>query len=139
MKKLISCVLVICLAFTMFSFTAIAQDDISVIVNGKQIEMDQKPVLINDRTLVPMRAIFEALGASVGWDNDTNSVIATKDDTVIFMQIGHNKLFKNNEAIELDVPPKLVNDRTLVPVRAIAESFNLNVSWDEATQTVTID
>lgn len=137
MKKIIC--LLLCLV-TVFSFaTCFAADDIKVIVNGKEVVFDQKPIIDNNRTLVPLRAIFEALGASVGWDNDTNSVIATKDDTVIFMQIGHNKLFKNNEAIELDVPPKLVNDRTLVPVRAIAESFNLKVSWDEATQTVTIE
>lgn len=137
MKKIIC--LLLCLV-TVFSFaTCFAEDDVKVIVNGKEVVFDQKPIIDNNRTLVPLRAIFEALGASVGWDNDTNSVIATKDDTVIFMQIGHNKLFKNNEAIELDVPPKLVNDRTLVPVRAIAESFNLNVSWDDATQTVTID
>ena len=137
MKKIIS--LLLCLV-TVFSFaTCFAADDVKVIVNGKEVVFDQKPIIDNNRTLVPLRAIFEALGASVGWDNDTNSVIATKDDTVIFMQIGHNKLFKNNEAIELDVPPKLVNDRTLVPVRAIAESFNLKVSWDEATQTVTIE
>ncbi len=137
MKKIIC--LLLCLV-TVFSFaTCFAADDVKVIVNGKEVVFDQKPIIDNNRTLVPLRAIFEALGASVGWDNDTNSVIATKDDTVIFMQIGHNKLFKNNEAIELDVPPKLVNDRTLVPVRAIAESFNLKVSWDEATQTVTIE
>lgn len=137
MKKIICFLLC---AVTILSFaTCFAASDVKVIVNGKEVEFDQPPIIENNRTLVPLRAIFEALGASVGWDNDTNSIIATKDNTIIFMQIGHNKLFKNNETITLDVPPQLVNDRTLVPVRAIAESFDLKVSWDEATQTVTIE
>lgn len=137
MKKVL-CIL-ICILTVISSVTCFAQDDIKVIVNGQNVVFDQPPIIENNRTLVPLRAIFEALGAIVGWDNETNSVIATKGDTLIFLQIGHNQLYKNDQVVQLDVPPMLVNDRTLVPVRAIAESFDLTVSWDDATQTVTIN
>ena len=138
MKKLISCVLVICLAFTMFSFTAIAQDDISVIVNGKQIEMDQKPVLINDRTLVPMRAIFEALGAKVEWDNDTQTATGTLGEKVVKLQIENTAASVDGKEVTLDVPAKLISDRTMVPVRFISESLGAKVDWEDATQTVKV-
>ena len=137
MKKLLC--LLICVLVVMSSFTCFADSEVTVLVNGTKVEFDQQPVIQDGRTLVPLRKIFEALGAVVGWDNDTNTVIAEKDDTVIMMQIGNKSMYKNNEKIEIDVPPVLLNDRTLVPVRAIAESFNLTVGWDEATWTVTVD
>ena len=136
MKKIIS--IVICLAIALSCVTCFANSDVKVVVNEKEVVFDQPPVIQDGRTLVPLRAIFEALGAVVGWDGETNSVIASKDDTVIIMQIGHENLYKNNETIKLDVPPVIINSRTLVPVRAIAESFNLTVGWDDATRTVTV-
>ncbi len=136
MKRIVS--IVICLAIVLSCVTCFAADDVKVIVGGNEVVFDQPPVIQEGRTLVPLRAIFEALGASVGWDGETSSVIASKDDTVIIMQIGHGNLYKNNETIKLDVPPVIINSRTLVPVRAIAESFDLTVEWDDATRTVTV-
>lgn len=111
---------------------------IVVKVNGKSVEFDQPPVLENGRTLVPLRAIFEALGATVGWDDATQTVTAQKTSVEISLQIGSNQMQVNNDVKELDVSAKLVNGRTLVPVRAISEAFGCNVQWIDETQTVVI-
>jgi len=113
-------------------------DFISVTIDGKPVSFDVEPVMENSRILVPLRAIFEAMGASVKWNEDTQTVTAEKDGTKVSMQIGSNKMVKNGETITLDVPPQLINNRTLVPVRAIAESFGAKVDWDEVTKTVLI-
>lgn len=112
--------------------------EITVKIDGTEIKFDQPPILVNDRTMVPLRAIFEGLKAVVTWENDTNTAIAFKDDTTISVQIDNNKMFKNSEVIELDAAPILVSDRTLVPVRAISEAFNCKVDWDEKNLEVII-
>ena len=118
--------------------TAAAADDIKVYVNGEQIGFDVPPIIENERTLVPMRAIFEALGAEVSWDGETATVTAKKGDDTESITIGSNILYINGKGVELDVPAKIVDERTLVPVRAVAESFNANVEWDGETQSVLI-
>jgi len=118
---------------------AIAEEaPIKVLLNGTEIAFDQPPIIEEGRTLVPMRAIFEAMGATVDWNGDTRTVTGTKDDIVVMMQIGNNVITKNGQEIMLDVPPQIVNDRTLVPVRAVAESFNAQVDWNGETRTVII-
>ena len=102
------------------------------------VTLDVPAQTINDRTMVPLRAIFEALGATVDWEEATQTVTSTKGDLTIKLTIGSNKLYRGDEEVTLDVPAQVVNDRTLVPVRAISESFGCQVDWDEATQTVTI-
>ena len=109
-----------------------------IITDGAATEIDVPAQLINDRTMVPLRAIFEALGATVDWDDATETVTSVRDDKTVKLQIGSNKLYVNDDVKELDVPAQIVNDRTLVPVRAIAESFGCTVGWEEETETVTI-
>ncbi|MBQ3110729.1 MAG: leucine-rich repeat protein [Clostridia bacterium] len=92
----------------------------------------------NDRTMVPMRAIFESLGADVSWDDSTKTAIGVKDGVEVKITIGENVLYKNGEAIELDAPAEITNDRTMVPVRAISEAFGCTVEWDNETKTVEI-
>lgn len=111
---------------------------ISVYVNGERIKFDVKPVLINSRTMVPLRAIFEALGATVTWDDVTSTAKGVLDSNVVEITIGANQMYKNGEAKELDSPAAMISSRTLVPVRAIAESFDCIVNWYDATQTVEI-
>jgi len=113
-------------------------DEIKVYVNGKKLEFDQPPVLLNDRTLVPVRAIFEELGAVVMWNDSTQTALAVKDDLQITIKIGVDVMMANDKEIALDVPAQLINDRTLVPLRAIAEALGNNVEWIEETQTVNI-
>lgn len=111
---------------------------ISVTVNGAAVAFDQPPIIEEGRTLVPVRAIFEALGATVYWNGDTRTVTATKDNTIIILQIGNNIMQKNGENIILDVPAKIISDRTLVPVRAVAEAFDNTVGWNGDTREVII-
>ena len=114
------------------------KDEIFVKVDGELLKFDVPPVLQNDRTLVPFRAIFEALGATVDWDDETQTATVVKDNTTLKITVGDNKLYKNNDAIELDVPAQIINDRTLVPVRAVSEAFGCEVNWLDQTQTVVI-
>ena len=111
---------------------------ITVLLNGKAIEFDVPPQLINGRTMVPLRAIFEELGAEVTWDDATQTAKGVKGNTTVTIKIGENALYKNGEKKELDVPAQLVNWRTLVPVRAISESYDVQVGWDDATSTVSL-
>lgn len=119
-------------------FTENPSNEISIILDGKPISFDQPPIIVDGRTLVPIRAIFEALGATVDWNNETQTVTSVKDDITISMTIGDNQMYKNGVAYTLDVPPQLVGGRTLVPARAVAEAFGCDVDWVNETQTVMI-
>ncbi|KEO84036.1 copper amine oxidase N-terminal domain-containing protein [Tumebacillus flagellatus] len=109
-----------------------------VYVDGEWIRFDVQPQVFQYRTLVPMRMIFEALGADVSWDDATQTATAAKDGTVLRLTIGKNVATKNGVPMGLDVPAQLVNDRTMVPVRFVAESFGDEVLWNEALGRVTI-
>lgn len=140
MKKLLSVLIAAVMSVTMLFGTAAvqAENDIKVLLDGKEIAFDVPPQIFEDFTFVPMRAIFEALGATVEWDGEARSITSTKDDTKIFMVIDLGGMLVNGEFIELEAPPRIVDDRTLVPVRAVAESFDCEVGWDGNTRTVTI-
>ena len=139
MKKILCLMLTLALLISSFAFQAVfAEDDIKVLVNGKSLTMDQPPVLVNDRTLVPVRAIFEALGAKVDWNNDTNTATGVLGSTTVEIQIENTVAKVNGKDVTLDVPAKLISDRTLVPVRFISESLGAKVDWDNDTQTVVI-
>ena len=103
---------------------------IPVYINGLPIEFDQQPVNENGRVLVPLRGIFEALGAEVYWDNASRSIISNRGDINLIMTIDSNTMYKNGVAQYLDVPPKIINDRTMVPLRVIGETFGCNVLWE---------
>ena len=109
-----------------------------IVTNGTAKALDVPAQIIESRTMVPLRAIFEALGASVEWDDATKTVTSVKGDTTVKLTIGDTNLYVNGAAKVLDVPAQIVDSRTLVPVRAIAESFGCEVGWDDPTKTVTI-
>lgn len=109
---------------------------ITVVYNGKKIQFDQFPIIEDGRTLVPLRAIFETLGAEVDWNGDTQTITAKKDNTEISLTINNTTASKNGESISLDVPAKIINDRTLVPVRFVADCFGVSVDWDGDMQRV---
>ena len=113
-------------------------DEIKVTVDGEVLTFDQPPIIENGRTLVPLRAIFEAMGAEVGWDEESQTVTSVMGDIAISLQIGSDTLYRNGEEITLDVPAQIVGGRTLVPARAVAESFGATVDWDDVTRTVII-
>jgi len=117
---------------------ASASQPINVIVNGRPITMDVPPVIRDGRTLAPLRAIFEALGASVEWDARTSTITSRRNDRTIILQIDNPNARVNNAPIALSVPPVVIGGRTMVPVRFIAESLGASVTWDEQTRTVTV-
>lgn len=136
-KRILSILISICLFFS-FMPVGYAEDEIKVILNGKQLTFDVPPTIIQGRTMLPLRTIFEAFGASVDWNDKESRVKGTKRNTVIDLQI-NNKIAKvNGREIELDVPGTLVNGRTMVPARFIAETFGAKVEWIEETSTVKI-
>lgn len=141
MKK-ISVILLICMLLTPFS--VFASNDVAVHINGQPIQFDVPAQIVNDRTMVPMRKIFEKLGATVEWIETSQLIISTKGATVITMKIDDpnmhvsNVLSGESKTIVLDVAPVIIGDRTLVPVRAISESLGMHVDWDDVTRTVLI-
>lgn len=116
----------------------VKSDVISVFVNDEKVNFDVNPMLINNRTMVPVRAIFEALGATVTWNNDTQTAQGTFENTIIEITIGKRYLLKDGNRVELDSPAVVISGRTLVPVRAIAESLDCAVNWYGETQVVEI-
>lgn len=113
--------------------------DISVNINGNTLYFpDQKPMIINDRTMVPMRVIFEALGAEVKWYPDAYAVVAEKGLISISLVIGSDVMWIDDDDITLDAVPFIENGRTMIPLRAVSEAFNAVVQWDSSSRTVTI-
>lgn len=112
---------------------------ISVYVNGVDLYFDAPPVIINDRVLVPMRKIFEKLGCEIVWNEETKTVTAVKGEKYIKLTVGESMAFVNGSGVNLDCPAVIMNDRTLVPVRFIADSLNLDVDWDAAFRRVYVN
>lgn len=121
-----------------FDFEEVKTPEIPVYVDGKQLMADVPAQIISDRTMVPLRAIFEAIGADVAWDDSTKTAISNKGETTVKITIGEYRLIKNDTEIAIDVPAQIVDSRTLVPVRAIAESFDCTVEWLDDIRTVRI-
>ena len=142
MKKILLKLLAvsICTQLVFATFSSVYASEIKVIVNGAELATEEAPpVIVDGRTLVPLRAIFEELGCQVAWEGETKTVVAIGKGTSICLQIGQTQLFKNSNVVEIDVPAQIINDRTMVPVRAIAEALECDVVWDETTQTVTVN
>lgn len=111
---------------------------IKVYLDGKQLFFDVEPIIDNGRTLVPLRAIFEAMGAKVDWREDTRTVTAVKGNTAVVMKIGSTSPTVNGKAAAIDVPAKIVKNRTLAPLRFVGEAFGGKVEWEASTRTVRI-
>jgi len=120
-------------------FLGEAPAPIQVILNGNSLSFDVNPRMINERVMVPMRAIFEALGATVEWDNSTNTVTARKDSIVLNLQKDSAIVKINGNPITIDAPVQVINGRTFVPIRYIAEWLGAKVDWDTTNRIVTIN
>ena len=139
MKKIIGILIAVMMVVTLAATFVSAEQEIIVKLDDVKIDFaDVKPQIINGRTMVPLRAIFEALGATVEWDDATKTVKSEKGDIYVALTIGEIELRKNWQTIELDVPAQIIDSRTMVPVRAISEAFECEVNWDDATKTVLI-
>lgn len=130
-KKLFAAIAVTLSAFALTGVLASAENDVvSVTVDNEAIVFDQNPVIIEGHTLVPVRAVFEKAGATVTWDQPTQTATITKDDYVVTIKYGESVMYKNGEAIALEQPADVINNRTMIPVRAIAEAMDFAVTWD---------
>lgn len=120
------------------SVSVSADEDINVMINGTAVNFDTPARIINGRTMVPVRAIFEALGAEVSWDAQTNTVTAENDIKKITMTIGVNYITDGELYIIMDTAPVIIDSRTYIPARFAAEAFGNSVGWDEEKRTVHI-
>jgi len=152
MKNLLILTLVLTLALSTVVFaTAVTEPlpavpsgvtGVTVYINNAYLDCSvygQNAFIKDDRTLVPLRSIFEALGATVDYDESTDAITSTKDDITINLRIGDKRMYVNDDVVELDVPAFVTEaNRTMVPVRAISEAFKAKVDWVEETEQVLI-
>lgn len=138
MKKLFSIILTLSLLMGLASVATATAVEIKVTVDGEALLFDVPPMIIQGRTMVPVRGVLEALGATVEWEGTTQTVTAVKEDITITMEIGKSYLTVNEETVQLEVPTTLEGDRTLAPVRPVVEGLNAVVEWDAGNQAVVI-
>lgn len=142
MKKALAFVFLSVMLVTCFiiSPNAYADNEVSVYLDGKAVAFDAKPCIVNDRTLVPIRGVLEAAGASVSWDNIQRMTVAQRGDVIIKVGVDNPAMTVQKNGITymvgFDVPPCIINDRTFVAIKPIAEVFDISVAWDSASRSV---
>ena len=137
MKKFIALLVTFVMLLSVNAYV-FADDTIKVTLDGNYIEFDVKPQTINGRTMVPIRAIFEKMGATVKWDESTSSATCTKGNVVVKMTVNSTDMYINNKVSKMDIAPVVKGGRTLAPARFAAQAFGAYVEWDESTNTVKI-
>lgn len=133
MKKLLTVFLAALCAFTPVSAFAI-----DVNIDKMPLVMDVEPATVNGSTMVPMRPIFEALGAEIEWNNYTKGVTAQKDDQIIKLYLNDTNAYINGISTPMSTAPVTINGRIMVPVRFVAESLDCYVYWDSYEKLVSI-
>ena len=136
MKRIVLLILSIIMLLSMAQ--VVLAENINVTLNGEPLYFDVNPQIINGRTMVPIRAIFEANGANVKWDETTSTVIATRGSKTVQMTIGNPTIYINEISKIMDISPVIVDGRTLVPARFVAEAFDASVEWDGENNNVII-
>ena len=134
-NKLICMLLTMVMLFAMVT-PVMAGEDIAIRLDDKFLNFEVKPQIVNDRTMVPLRPILEALNATIEWDDTTKTVTSTKGNTTIKLTMNDPVMYVNGVAKTLDSPACLIQDRTLVPARAISEAFGISVGWDFRSRIV---
>lgn len=127
----------------------IGKNEISTDINGETntIKLDVAPYIDNGRTMIPLRGLLEAMGASIEWQGDTRTIVVTKDVNVITLQIVNNLVYVykyfgggyKTIRYTLDVPPKIKDSRTFIPIRFVSEHLGYTVSWNGEKQEITIE
>lgn len=117
--------------------------DIKILINNIPYDaldpQPEPPMLFKNRTLVPMRTIFEKLGANVAWDDTTRTITVKKGTTVITMKPGVASAIVNGQTVTLEVPSLIYNNRTFVPLRFVSQALGNDVKWNDQTRTVSIN
>ncbi len=139
MKRLLWLSVVFLLLFTGV-LPALAQPagEITVSIDGLPVAFDVKPVMDKNRTLVPFRALAEALNVQVTWNQKTQTIVGADGKNTVSLKIGSKTAFRNGAPIPLDVPPKVLNGRTMIPLRFFSEAFACQVAWSPAENRIKI-
>ena len=111
---------------------------VRVVVDGQPAAFDVPPVMVSGRVLVPLRGVFERLGAVVTWDPATQTVLAARGETTMSLRVGNPVASVNGQPTTMDVPAILVGGRTMVPLRFVSQALGASVGWDPSTTTVQI-
>ncbi|MBR2847349.1 MAG: N-acetylmuramoyl-L-alanine amidase [Clostridia bacterium] len=136
MRKIISILTAFVLSLSLINVSA--ADDILLYLNDSEIKCDVAPVIVNDRVLVPARALFEPLGASLKWNDTIKQATVTLDDLTIKLKIGSDTATVNGEKVKMDCAPIIAESRTMFPVRFVAEKLGYIVKWDDKQRDVYI-
>ena len=138
-KKVLSVILTLIMALGFCCFPAMAANDaIGFFLDGQALTFDVAPQIINGSTMLPLRAVFEAFGADVVWNEAAQTVTAKKGDTVVVLTVGNTSPTVNGKAQSIPQAGTIINGRTLAPLRFVGEAFGGEVVWTETTRTVTI-
>ena len=146
MKRILSVLLAVVLCLTLCLSIAASESVVVKMtigqnvgyINGEAHTLDAAPIIRNDRTMLPVRFVAEAFGAAVAWDGSTATATLTRSDVEIMITIGAEFAVVDGEAVKLDSPAFIENDRTYMPVRFVAESLGATVEWDGTTSTATL-
>lgn len=111
---------------------------VRVFVDNQPVTFDVPPVIMGGRVLVPLRGVFQRLGAVVAWDDTTQTVLAQRGPTNVSLRIGSTQAMVNGQPASMDVPAVLVSGRTMVPLRFVSQALGTQVAWDAASTTVSI-
>ena len=126
------------LAFGTLQAGAQAPASVTVLVDGQPVAFDVPPQIMDGRVLVPLRGVFERLGASVVWNDQTQTVLAQRGATSVALAIGNQQATINGQSVAIDVPPMVVGGRTMVPLRFVSQALGAQVNWDANSYTVRI-
>lgn len=135
--KLKNLVLSALLASVFFAADVYA-DGVTVIIDGVAKDFSVAPIVVSDRVMLPIRDTFEAIGASVEWNDETSEATAVKGEKTVVVKPGSCELVVNGEKLVMDVPAHDMEDRLFIPVRFAAQAFDCTVLWNEETSTVSI-
>lgn len=138
MKKILRLFIAVGL-ITALGATSFAAPSIRVYIDGQEMSGSAEATIIQSRTMVPFRAVFEGLGAQqIFWDPQTKTVTGTKDETTVTLAIGNKVAFVNGQAQTLEVGPAIVGSSTLVPLSFISQKMGYKVAWQASSKTVFI-
>lgn len=136
----------ICISTNKYSYnstTIVLQiDNPYMFVNGVSILVDEDgkvaPVIYNNRTLIPARAVIESLGGTVTWNEHTKDIYLTLNENEVKLTLGSTQAYINGSLKYLDVPATSINGRTMIPIKFVMDNFGADVIWNSNSRTVTI-
>jgi len=126
---------------TMALTAAMATAQIGVTVDGNPVQFSggAAPRYIDGRVLVPLRGVFEEMGANVDWDRMSRTITASANGRDIKLKVGSHTGWVDGQRVQLDVPAQIIGGNTMVPIRFLSESLGADVRWDERDRLVLID